>query len=136
MTPDLQQRFASVRNAAQNALVAEMGSTGHWSGELSSSALSTATAVTALAAVDPKAHADLIRGGIAWLSAHANADGGWGDTVFSQSNLSTTALVWAAFGIAGADVQYPGILSATERYLRTQAGSRATGTRHRGALRG
>jgi squalene-hopene/tetraprenyl-beta-curcumene cyclase len=100
-----------------------MGPTGHWSGELSSSALSTATAVTALAAVDPKAHAGLIRGGIAWLSAHANADGGWGDTVVSQSNLSTTALVWAAFGIAGADAQYPGILTATERYLRTQAGS-------------
>lgn len=123
MTPDLQQRLTAVREAAQTALIAELGPTGHWTGELSSSALSTATAVTALAAVDPTAHSHLIRAGIAWLSAHSNSDGGWGDTVFSQSNLSTTALVWAAFGIAGADAQYPGILSATERYLRTQAGS-------------
>ena len=123
MTPDLQQRLARARQAAQNALLGELGPTGHWTGTLSSSALSTATAVTAMAAVDPKANADLIRGGIAWLTAHANPDGGWGDTVYSRSNLSTTALVWAAFGIAGADKQYPGVLSATEQYLRQQAGS-------------
>ena len=123
MTPDLQQRLALAQQAAQNALLGELGPTGHWTGTLSSSALSTATAVTALAAVDPKAHIDLIHGGIAWLSAHAKPDGGWGDTVCSRSNLSTTALVWAAFGIVGADQQYPGVLSATLEYLRQQAGS-------------
>jgi squalene-hopene/tetraprenyl-beta-curcumene cyclase len=123
VTPDLQQRLALAQQAAQNALLGELGPTGHWTGTLSSSALSTATAVTALAAVDPKAHTDLIQGGIAWLSAHANPDGGWGDTVCSRSNLSTTALVWAAFGIVGADQQYPGVLSATLEHLRQQAGS-------------
>jgi len=123
VNPDFQQRLARAQQAAQNALLGELGPTGHWTGTLSSSALSTATAVTAMAAVDPKANADLIRGGIAWLTAHANPDGGWGDTVYSRSNLSTTALVWAAFGIAGADKQYPGVLSATEQYLRQQAGS-------------
>ena len=123
MTPDLQQRLALAQQAAQNALLDELGPTGHWTGTLSSSALSTATAVTALTAVDQKAHTDLVHGGIAWLAAHANPDGGWGDTVCSRSNLSTTALVWAAFGITGADQQYPGIVSATEQYLRQQAGS-------------
>ena len=123
MTPDLQQRLAVAQQAAQNALLGEIGPTGHWTGTLSSSALSTATAVTAMAAVDPKANANLIRDGIAWLAAHANPDGGWGDTVCSRSNLSTTALVWAAFGIAGADQQYPGVLSATQEYLCQQAGS-------------
>jgi len=74
---------------------------GHWEGELSSSALSTATAVTALTLVDRTRHEALIRRGLAWLARHRNADGGWGDTVLSKSNISTTALAWAAFGAAG-----------------------------------
>ena len=38
--------------------------------------------------------------GLRWLVANQNADGGWGDTVLSKSNISTTALCWAAFGAA------------------------------------
>ncbi len=73
-------------------------------GELSSSALSTATAVVALAHGGSRGGmADLIRGGLRWLAEHQNADGGWGDTVQSKSNISTTALCWAAFGAARAD---------------------------------
>ena len=33
----------------------------------------------------------LIDSGLAWLTAHQNDDGGWGDTVRSKSNISTTA---------------------------------------------
>ncbi len=80
-------------------LLAERGAHGHWEGGLSSSALSTATAVLALALVDRAQHAALIRRGLDWLRVHANPDGGWGDTVLSKSNSSTTALVWAAFGV-------------------------------------
>jgi len=69
---------------------------GVWEGELSTSALSTATAIAALHRVDPKAHADLIAGGLAWLATNQNTDGGWGDTVDSLSNISTSALCWAA----------------------------------------
>jgi squalene-hopene/tetraprenyl-beta-curcumene cyclase len=43
----------------------------------------------------------LIRNGAAWLAAHQNADGGWGDTTDSISNISTTALCWAALSNAG-----------------------------------
>lgn len=75
----------SLRNAA-----------GHWEGELSSSALSTATAVVALSTVDAKAHSAVIARGASWLIAHQNADGGWGDTTISKSNLSTTLLCWSA----------------------------------------
>ncbi len=123
MTPALEQRLRSARETARAALLAEIGPDGHWIGELSSSALSTATAVTALAAIDPEAHASLIRGGLDWLARHAHADGGWGDTVRSRSNLSTTALVWAAFGIAKADHRYPEVMAATEAYLKERAGS-------------
>ena len=68
---------------------------GHWVGQLSSSALSTATALTALALVDRNAHAAVLDRGSRWLIDHANEDGGWGDTTRSFSNLSTTTLAWA-----------------------------------------
>ena len=73
----------------------------HWEGSLASSALSTGTAVLALhLASAGHARADELRrgvgSGIAWLVEHQNADGGWGDTVRSGSNISTTAIVWAA----------------------------------------
>src|SRR5258708_36632279 len=69
-------------------------SEGVWQGRLSSSALSTATAVIALAA--NRSDAALVAGGRAWLEQNQNSDGGWGDTVDSVSNISTTALCWAA----------------------------------------
>jgi squalene-hopene/tetraprenyl-beta-curcumene cyclase len=95
MNPAFQETLARVRER----LLAERGAHGHWEGELSSSALSTATAVLALTLVDRVQHAALIRGGLDWLRTHANTDGGWGDTIHSKSNISTTALVWAAFGV-------------------------------------
>ncbi len=79
---------------------------GTWVGELSSSPLSTATAVTALMLVvrqqsERAAELEpLIRGGLSWLVAHQNSDGGWGDTVLSHSNISTTALAFASFHLA------------------------------------
>jgi squalene-hopene/tetraprenyl-beta-curcumene cyclase len=78
---------------------------GHWEGFLSSSALSTATAVCALELVRrhradaPKTLGDLVSRGLAWLVKHQNADGGYGDTVDSPSNISTTTLCWAALGL-------------------------------------
>lgn len=86
----------------------EPGELPHWEGELSTSALSTATAVMALqqvrnagrSAADYSIDADfdtLIQGGLKWLAAHQNEDGGWGDTVKSLSNISTTMLSHAVF---------------------------------------
>ncbi|MBE7493760.1 MAG: squalene--hopene cyclase [Verrucomicrobiaceae bacterium] len=75
---------------------------GHWEGHLSSSALSTATAVVALHLVDGLKHADFVQRGQNWLREHQNADGGWGDTTISKSNLSTTLLCWSALHLSGA----------------------------------
>jgi squalene-hopene/tetraprenyl-beta-curcumene cyclase len=69
---------------------------------LSSSALSTATALSALALANVEHDAERIRGGVAWLAGHQNADGGWGDTVDSPSNLATTLLAIAALRLAAA----------------------------------
>ncbi|MDP6544783.1 MAG: prenyltransferase/squalene oxidase repeat-containing protein [Phycisphaerae bacterium] len=76
---------------------------GGWTGHLSSSALSTATAVRALASVDRQGNGQLISDGRKWLADHVNEDGGWGDTPQSKSNLPTTLLVWAALGGAGGE---------------------------------
>jgi squalene-hopene/tetraprenyl-beta-curcumene cyclase len=86
---------AALRNA-RTALLRERVDAGYWEGELSPSALSTATAVFALHHASPEAHAGLIERGALWLVTHQNGDGGWGDTVDSVSNLSTTLLGWAA----------------------------------------
>ncbi len=106
-----------------------------WSGRLSASALSTATAVVALAMVKRKGqHADarserLIANGLGWLATHANADGGWGDTVCSRSNLSTTTLVWAAFGVwPEAALSHDSPISAAERWLTQRIGALDPGT--------
>lgn len=98
---------------AQAALLDQRDPSGHWTGWLSSSALSTATAVVALtlfARDRTQAGADvdgldvLADRGRRWLADHQNADGGWGDTPDSLSNISTTTLCWVAFGAAMHDV--------------------------------
>jgi squalene-hopene/tetraprenyl-beta-curcumene cyclase len=78
-------------------LLAERTSAGHWEGKLSSSPLSTATAVSALTLVG--GHDALVRHGVRWLGAHQNDDGGFGDADGCPSNLSTTTLVWATLSM-------------------------------------
>ena len=94
--------------AVRGALLDRRGPHGHWEGHLSSSALATATAVTALAAarganVSPASDDHLVEAGIRWLVTNVNADGGWGDTPDSVSNISTTALGWAALAFGRAE---------------------------------
>ncbi|MES2735683.1 MAG: prenyltransferase/squalene oxidase repeat-containing protein [Verrucomicrobiota bacterium] len=101
-------------------LLALRQESGHWEGELSSSALSTATAVVALRGVDAEAHGDMIEAGTRWLIAHQNADGGWGDTTISKSNLSTTLLCWSALKAAPSAAQ---ALVQAEMWITGQVGS-------------
>ncbi len=113
------------------ALLTERNAEGHWTGELSTSALSTATAVCALATVAHQTgetrYDSFIQLGLQWLAANANADGGWGDTTRSFSNISTTTLGWAAFGsVKGADDQYRSTVNAAEKWLTQKAGGVTT----------
>ena len=100
-------RLNAACERVRDQLLGERTAAGHWVGELSTSALSTATAVSALALVQRHSppHAGstaLIARGVAWLAGHQNPDGGWGDTDRSYSNIATTMLVRAAFHLAGA----------------------------------
>ena len=115
---------------ARQELLAERAPEGHWVGELSPSALSTATAVSALAVVRraalPAARDEelgrLIAGGVAWLAGRQNADGGWGDTPKSFSNISATMLVSAAFHLADAAAPHGDRLARAARYVEAQGG--------------
>ena len=113
--------FNETLAAATDRLLAARRADGHWTGELSSSALSTATAVTALSLVDADLHRALIARGGDWLGEHRNADGGWGDTTVSKSNLATTLLVWSALALAGD--QRAAVAAGAEAWLKREAGS-------------
>ena len=107
---------------AVSRLLAERTPEGYWLGRLSGSALSTATAVSALTMVSRDRFSFLIAPGVDWLLGHQNTDGGWGDTVDSPSNLATTILVQAAILISGRSDDGPGHLSRAEAWLDEHAG--------------
>jgi squalene-hopene/tetraprenyl-beta-curcumene cyclase len=118
------QGFAAT---VRRALLDRRGAHGHWEGHLSSSALATATAVTALAVArqaEVTAASDdaLVIEGVRWLVANVNTDGGWGDTPDSVSNISTTALVWAALAFGHrADVE--SATAGAQAWIARAAGS-------------
>ena len=120
-------RLERAYQTALAALLAERHPDGYWVGELSTSALATAVAVSALALVRKAtaAHGSftpLIDGGVWWLAAHQNADGGWGDTVKSFSNISTTMLCRAAFHLAGTADRFADCLAKTDAWLAARYG--------------
>ncbi|MEZ6151268.1 MAG: prenyltransferase/squalene oxidase repeat-containing protein [Pirellulaceae bacterium] len=104
--------LASLEEAWQLAyatLHSERTSNGHWTGELSASALSTATAISALAQsrrsdcapAERLGEVDMaIEAGCDWLREQQNDDGGFGDTDRSYSNIATSLLVLSAWELA------------------------------------
>ncbi len=123
------KRLRSALDAARTSLLAARNPQGHWTGQLSSSALSTATATLALHLVQREgggSHAPLIEGGLRWLADHIHADGGWGDTVRSRSNISTTTLCWATLrALCGHSEPYRPVVARAEQWLIRAAGSLA-----------
>ncbi len=112
---------------ARAALLAEQTPQGYWVGELSASALSTATAIFTLSTYRQQHHDRpeldaLIHAGLCWLVLHQNSDGGWGDTILSFSNISTTCLCWAALNLPEASEHIQAALRA-EGWIRNSAGT-------------
>ncbi len=103
------ERFTAVRDRLVDELIAARGNTSHWTGELSASSLSTATAVSAIGVVlesqcgaseDVDNLKQLMYRGYLYLASQQNADGGYGDTDRSHSNIATSYLVLAANTLA------------------------------------
>ncbi|KAA5540194.1 squalene--hopene cyclase [Roseiconus nitratireducens] len=108
----VRQRARQTLDQVRQELLQARHDSGHWTGQLASSALSTATAVSAFAAVvlnrapgvGPNDDAELramVGRGIAHLRTQQNGDGGFGDTDRSHSNVATSYLVLAASTLAG-----------------------------------
>ena len=122
LSPD---RLEAAYQTALTALLQERTPNGHWVGDLSTSALSTATAVKALYLVQKhggESHQTLIDGGLAWLVAHQNDDGGWGDTTLSISNISTTMLCRSALYLTQSAPCLAPAVSRAEAWLTSQYG--------------
>ncbi|MEM9942404.1 MAG: prenyltransferase/squalene oxidase repeat-containing protein [Planctomycetota bacterium] len=124
----LEAAYHSVR---QN-LLQERIDAGHWVGELSASALSTATAISTLSFLldqsqdDRDIPVDQVRrqidAGFRWLLTQQNDDGGWGDTPKSHSNISTSMLVVAAIHAAKRDRELNSQVAKAESYIESQGG--------------
>lgn len=124
---DLGNRARRMLDQLRDELLAARTPDGHWVGELSSSALSTATAVSALSAVlihnrdelgadEAEQIESMVVRGMGYLAGQARDDGGFGDTDRSHSNIATSYLVQAADRLADRAVaQSSGSLARIER---------------------
>lgn len=74
---------------------------GMWRGSLSSSAISTAVSVFALQRVDAEKYRAQIDAGVNWLRQTMKADGSWGDSVESPSNMTATLLTYVSLYAVG-----------------------------------
>ncbi|HJN66469.1 MAG: prenyltransferase/squalene oxidase repeat-containing protein [Pirellulales bacterium] len=136
------ERLLNAYKTVRADLLSACAPPGHWKGELSSSALATATAISALVTceqemqrkkcLDEDAAAKirlLILAGLHHLATQQNEDGGWGDTDRSKSNIAATMLIRAAFQMTGVPAHPENMLPRADEYIRQHGGIR--GLRHR-----
>ena len=79
------------RDLLKDRLLGERRADKAWEGRLASSAVSTAVAALAMSLFEEDS--ERLSLAIDWLVSNVNADGGWGDTPKSPSNLSAVMLV-------------------------------------------
>ena len=123
-------------------LLAERTPRGHWVGQIASSPLATAAAISALGvcpstairtmpcaralAGDGQVIEQLVQGDLSelllesvhWLARHQNPDGGWGDCDAARSNIAATMLVQAAFRLTGIPAKYADLMVRADRLRR------------------
>ena len=104
-----------------NKLIEEQNSSGFWSGQLSSSALGVSVAIVAIKLKGLPNNEERVFKGLQWLYANFNADGGYGDTPESESNVSTSFLCFAAIHFCQTKY-FDGtkVLLGLEKYLESQ----------------
>lgn len=110
---DIWEKYTGV----SSLLLSRMNNDGYWTGCLSVSALSTAVAIVALKTAGNYADAGRINDGFSWLIKNINADGGYGDTKGSVSNVSTTLLCYAAVSFCQEGNNGEATLHSMEKWL-------------------
>lgn len=86
---------------AMKRLMKSRSGDGMWRGELSSSAISTSVSVFALQRIDSEKYSREIENGVCWLHKTMKADGSWGDSVESPSNMTATLLTYVSLFAVG-----------------------------------
>jgi squalene-hopene/tetraprenyl-beta-curcumene cyclase len=144
------ERLEAARLATFRQLASSANSAGAWTGQLSSSPLATAAAVSALALAEQ--HVDdqprqgapghdswmsgvlireeltqMLMQSLRWLAAQQQADGGWGDADRGESNQAATMMVRAALQLTGVPAKYAGLVERAEAFIDERGG--ATGLR-------
>ncbi len=131
MNESLPSRARAALDQLRQELLDARSDDGHWTGKLAASALSTATAVSAMSAClresdgrdDREPLQAAIRLGIGYLRRQQNDDGGFGDTDRSHSNIATSYLVLAASTLAGESIGRslePSQVDRLNGYIETQ----------------
>jgi squalene-hopene/tetraprenyl-beta-curcumene cyclase len=139
------ERLQLARKAVRADLMAERASDGHWPGQISSSPLATAAAISALVMAHRRDSdqalrenststqrmteqivqgdlCELLMESVNWLARHQNADGGWGDCDGGKSNLGATLLVQAAFRLTGIPAKHADLMVRADDFVEAQGG--------------
>lgn len=96
-----EEQLKRMQEDALQRLMKSRSEDGMWRGSLSSSAISTAVSVFALQRIDAEKYAPQIHAGVQWLRQTMKADGSWGDSVESPSNMTATLLTYVSLYAVG-----------------------------------
>ena len=94
-------QLKEIQKDAMERLLKSRSADGMWRGELSSSAISTSVSVFALQRIDAERYREHIANGVRWLHQTMQADGSWGDSVESPSNMTATLLTYVSLYAVG-----------------------------------
>lgn len=139
------ERLHIAHKTVRADLLAEFAAGGYWAGEISSSPVSTAAAISALVlahrqdsddalrkiqagesqATDQLVQSDLselLLESVHWLARRQNADGGWGDCEGARSNIAATMMVQAAFRLTGVPAKYADLMARADDFVEACGG--------------
>lgn len=124
-----ESQLKEMQTDAMQRLMRSRSEDGLWRGTLSSSAISTAVSVFALQRIDAVRYRPHIDAGVRWLHETMKADGTWGDSVESPSNMTATLLTYVSLYAVG---QAP---PESREYLTRQLGGDSEEALTKGVIR-
>ena len=124
-----ESQLKEMQTDAMQRLMRSRSEDGLWRGTLSSSAISTAVSVFALQRIDAVRYRPQIDAGVRWLRETMKADGTWGDSVESPSNMTATLLTYVSLYAVG---QAP---PESREYLARQLGGDSEEALTKGVIR-